>query len=261
MKYIKEEKIKDIKLNKGNMFILLDFDRTITTFDSLDSWGVTGVATSKECERKVDKLYEKYRPIETNYDIPYIEKYKEMDKWYNLCMNLFLKDKLNKNKIEEAVKTSRLIFKEGAKEFLEYTFKNKIPVVILSAGIGNIIEEFLKKNNCYFENIFLISNTFLFNDKNEAFKLKNSLIHTMNKNVEGHLTGKWKEEFIKRKYRLLIGDTIEDINMTLKTDIDKTIKIGLLDNQENLEKYKEKFDIVLTDNDVSYNIIRKILGI
>ena len=24
----------------------------------------------------------------------------------------------------------------------------------------------------------------------------------MNKNVEGHLTGKWKEEFVKRKYRL-----------------------------------------------------------
>ena len=42
MEYIKENIIKEIKLTKEDMCILLDFDRTIRNFDSLDSWAVAG---------------------------------------------------------------------------------------------------------------------------------------------------------------------------------------------------------------------------
>ena len=96
-------------------------------------------------------------------------------------------------------------------------YENKIPVVILSAGIGSVIKEFLNKENCFFDNILLISNNFIFDEDGNALKLENSLIHTMNKCINGKLKGMWKEEFKKREYRLLLGDTIEDIEMTDNT--------------------------------------------
>ena len=84
----------------------------------------------------------------------------------------------------------------------------------------------------------------------------------MNKTVEGHLKGKRKEEFHKRPYRLLFGDTIEDINMTPKKDLEKTIKVGFLDKElENLSAYREKFDIVLTKEDTTFDNVRKIIKI
>jgi 2-hydroxy-3-keto-5-methylthiopentenyl-1-phosphate phosphatase len=51
-----------------------------------------------------------------------------------------------------------LIFRKGAKEFLQFMQKNDIPVVIISAGIGDTIKFFLKNNkyNKYFELFFII---------------------------------------------------------------------------------------------------------
>lgn len=259
MEYIKENIIKEIKLTKENMCILLDFDRTITNFDSLDSWAVAGMASEEGCMQEMDILYEKYRPIETNYNITFEEKNKKMEEWYNSCMELYFKYKFNKNKLEKAIKENKLVFRKGAKEFLEYTNKNKIPVVILSAGIGSVIEEFLKYENVYFNNILLISNTFVYDKNGNAIRLENSLIHTMNKTTKNHLKGIWKEEFLKRKYRLLVGDTIEDINMVDEKEINKTIKIAFMEEKLELEKYREKFDIVYTREDANFNKIIKLI--
>ena len=261
MEYIKEEILKNIKLTKENVYILLDFDKTITTYNSLDSWGVAGMAADEGCEVEENKLYEKYRPIEMDYNISYEEKNRQMEIWYNSCMNLYYKYHLNKYKLQEAVKNSGLIFRKGAREFLQYTYENNIPVIILSAGVGSVIKEFLKEKNCFFDNIFLISNTFIYDENGNAYGLENSLIHTMNKTVERHLKGKIKEEFDKRPYKLLFGDTIEDINMTRKSEIEETIKVAFLDEMDNLNKYQEKFDIVLTKEDATFDNARKIIKI
>lgn len=259
MEYIKENIIEKIKLTKENMIILLDFDRTITDFNSLDSWAIAGMAAKKGCIQEIDKLYEKYRPIEMDYNIPFEEKNKKMEEWYNLCMELYFKYKFNKNKLEEVIKENKLIFRKGAKEFLEYTNNNKIPVIILSAGIGSVIEEFLKYKNCYFNNILLISNNFIYNENGNAVKLEKSLIHTMNKTTNNHLTGIWKEEFIKRPYRLLVGDTIEDINMVDEKERDETIKIAFMGEKLELNKYKEQFDIVYTKEDANFDKIIELI--
>ena len=49
-------------------------------------------------------------------------------------------------------------YRNGAKEFLKKMNEFNVPVIIISAGIGNVIEEFLKLENDYYENIKIISN-------------------------------------------------------------------------------------------------------
>ena len=50
--------------------------------------------------------------------MPFEEKNKAMEAWYNECMNLYYTYNLTKEKLEKLVNTSKLSFRKGAKEFL-----------------------------------------------------------------------------------------------------------------------------------------------
>lgn len=261
MKYINKEKIKNISLNSNNFYIAIDFDRTITDSKSNDSWDASGKLLGENLNKKMFELYQKYRPIELDYKIGFEEKNKAMEKWYQECMNLYYEYNLSNKKLIDSVDKSNLRFRKGAKEFLTKASTNNIPVIILSAGIGNVIVQFLKNNNCYFDNIFIISNFIEF-DKNGNMKLyQKEMIHTLNKTMKGHLPEGLVDECNKRKYKLLIGDLIEDKKMIEETKWNETILVGFLNDkiEENLVLYKKQFDIVLTEKDANFENVKKII--
>ena len=261
MKYIKEERISKIKLDKTNMYVVIDFDKTITDSDSQDSWDATGINLSKDFKKDIDDLYEKYMPVEINYKIPYEEKYKDMERWYNDCMNLYYTYSLTKEKLEEAVNTSKLKFRKGAKEFLKNMYESNIPVIVISAGIGNTIELFLKKNNSLYKNMCIISNFIKFDENGNMKKFEEDIIHSMNKNLKHDLPKYFKEEIEKRKYSLLLGDVLDDLKMVPEEQIINTITVNFLNEkvEENLEKCKENFDIVLTGKDGCFEVVEEIV--
>ena len=140
-------------------------------------------------------------------------------------------------------------------------YENNIPVIILSAGIGNTIEQFLKANNCYYNNIFIISNFIEFDEKGNMKKFEGNLIHTLNKTMKGHLPKEFDCKLQQKGYKLLLGDTIEDKKMVEQNEWRHTITIGFLNEkiQENLEVYKENFDIVLTEEDATFDVVEELV--
>lgn len=227
MIYINKKKIENIKLNKSNFYVAIDFDRTITSFESDDSWFACSNMLEQEFQNEIDDLYKKYRPIEIEYNISYEEKFKAMEEWYRKCMNLYIKYHLTKEQLQESLKRSKLVFRDGAKEFLEEMKKDDIPVVIVSAGIGNVIETFLKENNCYFDNMYLISNFINFDKAGVAKENFDNIIHTLNKTIEGHITKEFTDKIKNKKYRLLFGDLIEDKCMVPKNEWNQTISVRI----------------------------------
>lgn len=139
-----------------------------------------------------------------------------------------------------------MCFRKGAKHFLELLNKHGIPVIIISAGVGNIIEQFLIKNHCNFPNIFICSNFLEYVDGKIIGVKDNNLIHSLNKN-EVSLPDEIKDK-IKNRTPILLGDNINDINMV--EDDKRLIKIGFLDEkiEERLESFKTNFDLVCTKN-------------
>lgn len=263
MIYINEGKLEQCKINKNNICYIIDFDRTLTKENCEDSWNA--VASKKifgeELAKELNNLYKKYGPIEVNYKIPFEEKEKYMIEWYQKCMETYYKFNLTKAKVEKSIKTSNIELRTGVIEFFNFTKEEKIPIIILSAGIGNTIEEILKQNSCYFENIHIISNFIKFNNEGYMLKYEEDLIHSLNKNID-KINQKEIIDMIKNKeYRIVIGDLIEDIKMAGSYPDDKLIKIGFLNQNvnENLEKYKEKFDIVLTKESQDFKKIREIV--
>ena len=262
MKYINTDKLKKLNINSENTYIIMDFDKTITSNESKDSWAITGSLLGEKLKQEMGILYNKYRPIEIDYTIDIEEKTKAMIEWYESCMSLYTKYNLTKDKLVKSVEEGKIIFRKGAKEFLINTYNKNIPVIILSAGIGNVIEEFLKQEDCFFENIYIIGNFIEFDENGNSEKFDNKkMIHTLNKTMTGKIPKEQQEKIRNREYKVLIGDLIEDTNMISKNEWDTTLKVGILNNkiEELIKFYNKAFDIVLTGEDATFDIFNKII--
>lgn len=262
MIYVKKEKLEKCNLNKENMYVIMDFDGTITKHTKVDSWDVAGDSLGEKFKKELVELYDIYRPIEIDYNISCEEKKKKMEEWYTKCICLYYKYNLKKSDLENSIASCNMLFRDGAKEFFNDMNKRNVPVIILSAGIGNVIEEFLKNNNCYYKNIYIISNFIEFDYAGNMKEFDGRIIYTMNKKLDINVLEKFCEKLQGRDNKLLFGDLIEDKNMIDKSEWDSTISVGFLENNiENLDFYKDAFDIVLTEEDTNYNKIEKIINI
>ncbi len=247
-----ETKIKELKqkIKKDNICIFIDFDKTITSNDSRDSWDAIAnrKVMGEELANGLNVYYQKYGPIELDYTMAVQQKEKYIIEWYEKCMDLYYTYNLTKEKLKESVDYAGLEMRQGAKDFLFKLYKNNVPVIILSAGIGNVIEQFLKEENCYYDNIMIISNFIKFDENENMIKFSDNMIHSLNKNIDKLGDLKVKEKIKAKEYRIAIGDLVEDITMMGEYPEDKSLKIGFLNSNitKNLEVYKKNFDIVLT---------------
>ena len=259
-----EEKRKAFMLGgKEKIHVVSDFDRTITC--GLDAEGKRTATVISQLRsdpkylgedymKEAHRLFDVYHPIEIDNSVPLKEKQTKMHEWWEKHFELIAKIGLTRKLINEVVEERSLNFREGTKEFLSSLNKNNIPLVIMSAASGDMIIEYLKKNNLLFSNVQVIANLYEWeNDK--ALRIKEPIIHTFNK-TEVSLEDTEVYDTIKdRKNVILLGDSLGDVGMVEGFDYDNLIKIGFLNENvdENLEKYKNNFDIVIVgDGDFSF---------
>lgn len=257
-----QEKINSLELNSNNFYVVADFDRTLTAGDSDSTWGVFANANqvSKEYKERRTALYNKYRPIEIDQTISEEEKSMAMTEWWQAHINLFYEYGVKEEAVKNSIKAKTLNYRAGAKEFLRKMYELNVPVIIISAGIGNVIEEFLKFENDYYENIKIISNFITF-ENGEFKEVASEIIHALNKNIVS-LDEDSKKSLANRKNILLLGDGLADLKMISEEDNKNAITIGFLDEKvdENLVHYNKGFDIVLT-NKGSFEDVNNILKI
>lgn len=252
MIYIKEDVNEKLKnWSDDTIHILADFDRTISDCNSSSSWSILSkkdlMPTEYAEERNV--FYNHYRPIEKDENLDPDTKNKIMTEWWGKHIGLFVKYKLPESVIKSAARDLEvMLFRDGAKEFLEDMHKRKIPVIIISSGIGNFVEQFLIKNKCNFNNIYIVSNFIKF-ENGIAVGVADNIIHSLNKN-EAAIPPEVKKLIENRPNIILLGDKIEDTRMATDDAREQALKIGFLEDklEENLRYYMENFDVVCTDN-------------
>ena len=236
-----------------NIYVVADFDKTITTGSSKTSWSILAssnlVPSSYIKER--DELYEYYRPIEVDEKMDLNKKVTLVREWFQKHIELFVKYKMSEEIFKIAATDLRVLnFRPGAKEFITFLHENNIPLIIISAGIGNFIETFLKTNNCYFDNVHVSSNKIIFKN-GIAIGVEKNIIHSLNKN-EVSLPNNISEKLKDRKQVILLADQVTDLNMVNKENHDFVLNVGFLTDdytKSQIEDFKSKFDIVCEEND------------
>lgn len=277
--YIKNEQELNKKINQikkdgiNKLHFVADFDRTITKAshkgkEAPNSFYILKKSKllAKDYAEKDEEMEKIYLPIEYSKKIHPREKAKKMQEWWEKHLQLSIDSGLNTKVLQEVIevtkKESRV--REGTKELLETLNKHNIPICIFSAGMGDVIEGFLKAEKALYKNTHIVSNFFKFNNKGELIGFKKEIIHTYNKNEFQIKNHNYYSKIKDRKNVILIGDAPGDSEMVEGLQHKTIIKIGFLnkDIQENLRTYSRLFDVVITNDgpmDYINNLLKEIL--
>lgn len=256
---------------KDKLHVLADFDRTLTKgfVNGQKTPSIISILRdhnylTEDYPEKAKALFEKYHPIEINPEIPFAEKKAKMEQWWRTHFELLIKSGINKKDIKSVVESGLLEFRESALDFIKQLKEKNIPLVILSSsGMGkDAIAMLLKKEGVLSDNIKIISNSFEYDEQGNVINIIEPIIHVMNKDET--VIKEFPEVFDKvkdRKNVILMGDNIEDLKMITGFEYDNLLRVGFLNDkvEENIENYKNNFDVVIT-NDGEMGFVNELLN-
>lgn len=239
--------------------VISDFDMTLTRFaykgkrvptthNILDN----RLLIDENCKMQIKKLLNTYYPIEIDAKLSIEQKVPLMVEWWTKVHELLIEQKIRKDMLAQAVMESRSKLREDYKVFFDHLAERQVPLLIFSAGIGDVLEEVIRQNHVFHSNVTIISNYMDFDHTGILQAFKGPLIHTFNKR-EGalshaaHLT-----ELKGRPNVLLLGDSLGDLTMADGvSNAQNTLTIGFLNDQveERKELYVNAFDIVLVKDE------------
>ena len=256
-----QEKINRLNLKENTYYVVADFDQTLTQGNSISTWEVVASASEigEEYTKKRKEYYNHYRPMEIDPNLSDEEKAIAMDEWWKKHINLFYEYNMKEESMNNSLCKCELKYRSGAKEFIRKMHEKNIPIVIISAGIGNVIEYFFKKEDDLYRNMQIISN-FIHFENGIIKKMNEKTIHSLNKNIVS-MDNNLKETLNNKKI-LLLGDGLGDLKMLGEYNKENAITVGFLDEkiEENLEVFNKSFDIVIT-HEGSFEDVNNILKI
>jgi len=247
-----QEKIEAIKKDGlEKLHVICDFDRTMTTFEkggsSYSPVRRLGFMPEEYGKKAMDLFYH-YHPMEVDPLIPLDEKRAIMHEWWEAQFHLMASYGLKRQNLEALVGTNMVQLREGVLDFMNDLAERKIPMLILSAGFGDVIEIVLKEAGVYTDNVHVVANFMEYDEKGKAIAYDPPIIHGLNK-CEQDL-GPYKAEVEVRPNVFLVGDMLGDENMADGLAHDTVFKIGFNNkpSDENRAHYAAAFDHVIEDD-------------
>lgn len=246
-----QDKIAQLKSQTKNeqLCVVSDWDRTLTkarTEDGQDATSYSAIAHGAylgEAYRvEMDRLYAQYRPIEISQTISHREKQKAMRDWWMAALAMMQKYGLTEEVIEDIAIRDFMRLRDGSIDLFKILADREIPLLILSAGIGNVIAKYLKVRALLTSNVAITANKLIF-EQGAVAGYCEPVIHSFNKA---------RHASVPQGCVLLIGDTIEDAQMVNDTQANCIIRVGFLNEsvEENSATYLRAYDVVIC-NDAS----------
>jgi cytosolic 5'-nucleotidase 3 len=262
---------KDTIIKNGftNLHLVLDFDRTMTSFfgprgrKGATCHGIVESRRSPELKARAESLNAIFYPIEVDPTRSLESKLPWMRSWYALVNEILIESGITKFDIIEDVKQANCSLRKGIVDILDWAKEKSVPVTIFSAGLGDVISEVLEQQwlKPLPKNIKIISNMMIFDKVDgKLVGFSDPLIHMFNKTMKFHENNEDFKELSSRKNIILLGDSTADISMADGLDADTVLRVGFLnDNVKTLaETYMSIYDIVLI-NDSPSTIVLDIL--
>ncbi|XP_049320679.1 7-methylguanosine phosphate-specific 5'-nucleotidase isoform X2 [Astyanax mexicanus] len=253
----------------GKLQVISDFDMTLTRFAYNGNRCPTthnilhnSTLISEECKSKMSELLSHYYPIEIDDTRSVEEKTPLMVEWWTKAHNLLVEQQIGKDQLAEAVRESNAMLREGYQGFFDLLKHHSIPLLIFSAGVGDILEEVIRHNGVFHPNVRVFSNYMEYNEKGVLCAFKEPLIHTFNKKESALLNPDMFGQLQDRPNILLLGDSLGDLTMADGIqNAQNILRIGYLNDkvEERRSAYVDSYDIVL-EKDETLEVPNAILN-
>ena len=258
----KLEKLKNSHIS--NLSIICDYDDTLTKrfFNGVKnrvSFGIIDQSSfaSNNLKEGANNLFKKYSKFELDTSIDFSLRDKSMYSWFEECLILMINDKISKKKmydmVIESINDDKVYFRNGMKIFFDFILKLKIPLILISAGIKDVIIYELKyllkeKYDLLINNnlIHIIANDFIFNENNIAIDIVKPIIYTFNKNkiIKDEIS-KYINLNEKKINVVFFGDHLNDINALddIQNNIENILSVAFWNYDES--KLSNEFKIFI----------------
>lgn len=246
------EKFLENVSGPDSVHILADFDRTLT-YGRGDQSSMISLLRGElsdmdgDYKEKAHALKAKYFPYENDPRLNLEERSEKMMQWWVEHFDLMIEEKLSRKMIESCVDQCELEFRDGFEDMNNLCKKFGIPLVIMSASIGNMIEQFLRKNGFWHDGIHIISNDLEFDKAGFMCDFSKPVVHTLNK-TEVVMGGQILDVIDSRRDVILLGDSLGDAGMVDGFEYNNLWSVAFeRSNGEDdvLKAYQDSFDTVL----------------
>ncbi|MBD3209030.1 hypothetical protein GF367_01255 [Candidatus Woesearchaeota archaeon] len=261
-----QEKIAGLRrAGSDQLHVITDFDLTLTKSEyqgrklpSLFALIREGTYLTPDYPRKAFALYDEYRPVETDETISLEEKMRRMHEWWSRHLDIMIKSGMSRQVVYRIVHDHDGLFKDGAAAFFDRLHQRKVPLLIFSSGLGDLIKGFLAKAGLLYDNVDVIANFYSFNEQGQVTGYQSKIVHSYNKSEVQLVATRHHEMMRQRQNVLLLGDSLGDPGMVEGVAHAIVLKIGYLHDERNLDAYKRLYDVVLV-NDESLAYVNDVL--
>ncbi|XP_077972938.1 cytosolic 5'-nucleotidase 3-like [Styela clava] len=254
--------------------VISDFDMTISKYKHLNKRCPSSHTILEmnslipnDVKTQLTNLKEKYHAIEIDPNLTQEEKIPHMIEWWTKAHKLISSSEIKKSHLQDNVSKSEAMLRDGSEHMIDTLHKHNVPLLIFSAGVGDVLEEVIRQKSNFHPNIKIVSNFMEFDETGTLIGFKGDLIHTFNKNESALEDNDYFENVKHRHNIIMMGDMLGDLTMANGVPkMNVCLKIGFLNAKfdELLEQFMDAWDIVLVDDqtmDVANAILDTIIEV
>lgn len=271
------EKLATLRQRGGaGLHVIADFDMTLTR-QFVDTPGgkernhsshavlERGPHVSRHFAELTRSLIKKYYPHEIDPRLDRDTKTRLMVEWWTQAHDAILKERITRQTIRDQAIAVNLPFRDRCREVVELLSSERIPLLIFSAGLGDVIEEILKVASLRRDDQYIVSNHMTFDSHGTAIAFREPLIHSLNKGevalqADSEDSRALDAVLADRRNVILVGDSPGDVRMADGAKNDAVLKIGFLNfgDAERRDEFLQLYDVVITD-DGDMSVLEEIL--
>jgi phosphoserine phosphatase len=227
----------------ATLHVVSDWDRTLTHNGGgrdITSWGVVQSLLPQEGWDEDQAMYDVFHPKELDGSLTE----EEARQWWAASLGLHVNNHTNIRDLQSAVDNVGMQPRPGARELFELCRDLKIPTVVLSAGVKNVIEWVTAKNGMQ-PSVILATELLTDSEGRVIGWEEDTLIHALNKRERGHDQISQIRQL--RPNAILLGDDNEDPGMIDGTD--NVVRLQIKDReptrQEELRSVAVGYDAIV----------------
>ena len=233
----------------ASLQVVIDFDHTITGFRNPDGSKMVQCHDAIEhSQRMPDQLREDYQRLWEDQERGLTDGTWTWQQWWSRSHGLFVSHGLKRTWLVPIVAESGIRVRDHFLDFLKLLLEHHVPVLIVSAGITQIIAEVLRQNGVDPESVQICANEMVFNCEELLTHFTTPEITPDTKVDIGQLQQSYFAR-IGRKHVVVIGDSITDCDVIKKVPgVELMLLVGLYNVERgNWSAFKATFDMLLSN--------------